>query len=265
MARSNSSFQIMRSPDFDILFASLAVGEKSKRAFAAINEKKFTVKDSDITYRVINHWTEKGLLNDARADGSLGWRKFSLKDLLWLRILRELREFGLPLDKLKKTHRTLVQKNPEPVLEVAIGMCLKRYPVFLVVMNDGQADIANQPSIEFTDELHGYRPFIRINLNTIFREIMGDRTGKYAPLGHASFQLDGTEMDMLESIHDQNSDSVNVIKKDGNIARIETRKKVEGAARIVDLLNETGFGEVTVKVENGKPVHTEILKKRKLK
>src|SRR5207244_8824468 len=73
-----------------------------------VNEKQFTVKDGDVTYRVINHWTAQGLLDDGREDNSSDWRKFSLKDLLWLRVLRELRRFGLSLEMLRTAYNSLI-------------------------------------------------------------------------------------------------------------------------------------------------------------
>lgn len=45
-------------------------------------EKKHSIAQTSTTYRVINHWSEIGLINGDTQQGS-GWRKFSLIDLIW--------------------------------------------------------------------------------------------------------------------------------------------------------------------------------------
>lgn len=227
-----------------------------------VNEKQFTVKDGDITYRVINHWTAQGLLDDGREDSS-NWRKLSLKDLLWLRILRELRRFGLPLETLRIAFNSLnyVDDRPSYNLEAAIGMCLKREPVFAIVFNDGHTELAAPDCLQFTDAIVGYQPYIRINLNLLWCEILGKNN--YRPKPPSLSELTNAEMDAINAMRDESHDTVQVSLKQGDIMRIDTSKKVDGAQRIVDLLQETEFGEITMKVENGKAVHTQVVKKEK--
>jgi len=230
-----------------------------------VNEKQFTVKDGDVTYRVINHWTAQGLLDDGREDNCSDWRKFSLKDLLWLRVLRELRRFGLPLEMLRAAYNSLnyIDDKPSHNLEAAIGMCLKREPVFVVVFNDGHAELAAPDCLQFTDAVAGYQTYIRINLNLLWCEILGKSSYKAKPPSFSG--LSSAEMDSIIAMRDETHDAVHISLKEGDITRIDTSKKVDGAQRIVDLLQETEFGEITVQVENGKAVHTRLVKKKRPK
>lgn len=230
-----------------------------------VNDKRFTVKDGDVSYRVINHWTAQGLLDDDREDDSKDWRKLSLKDLLWLRVLRELRRFGLPLETLRTAYQSLnyVGNKPSYNLEAAIGMCLIREPVFVVVFNDGHAELAAPDCLQFTDAIAGYQTYIRINLNLLWCEILGKSCYKPKPPSFSG--LSSAEMDPISAMRDEDHDAVHISLKEGDITRIDTSKKVEGAQRIVDLLQETEFGEITVQVENGKAVHTHMVKKKRPK
>lgn len=74
-----------------------------------IRDKQFSVKDINIPYQWVNNWDKEGLLfEDEREDGK--WRKFNFVDYLWIKIIVELREFGLSYDVIKKVKEVLSQK-----------------------------------------------------------------------------------------------------------------------------------------------------------
>jgi len=64
------------------------------------NEKKYTIEDTGNTYKVINDWTRLGVIEDSR-DKEGKWRKFSLLDLVWIKVVSHLRSFNFPLAKIK--------------------------------------------------------------------------------------------------------------------------------------------------------------------
>ncbi len=66
--------------------------------FDVLMEKKYTMKDiqelnKEITYRTINHWSEKGYLLADTQEGD--WRKFSFAEYIWILFLNELRELNV--------------------------------------------------------------------------------------------------------------------------------------------------------------------------
>lgn len=247
----------------------LVGGEQFKKFCVRVNEKKHSMRDADTTYRIINHWTELGLFDDARPDDSMDWRKLSLKDIMWLRMARDLRKFGIPLDTLKLTYKSLWKrryggsKRIYPWMEVAIALCQLRRQVILAVREDGYAEITSPASLALSDMLTGVPSLIRINVNNIWREVIGDKDGKYIPVERVPFGLQPNEIDACAAMQDTDDGAVTMHLKDGKVTRIDTSKKVDGAERIGDILKETHFGEVTMKVENGKAVHTQMVKKEK--
>ncbi len=65
-----------------------------------INKKKFTVKDTPLSYRQVNTLDEDKLLTKDRENNS-GWRKFSLKELIYFSVVYDLKKFGLSHEVLK--------------------------------------------------------------------------------------------------------------------------------------------------------------------
>ena len=75
-------------------------------------EKTLSIKGSDVSYRVLNHWCNKGLIEDNRESNKedVRWRRFSIFDRLWMEIIKELRCYGVSLDIIKKV-REKMSKN----------------------------------------------------------------------------------------------------------------------------------------------------------
>jgi len=60
----------------------------------------FSKKDILLSYRMLNHYDEMGLLIGKR-DNIKQWRKFNGFDYIWINIIIILREIGVPLKKIK--------------------------------------------------------------------------------------------------------------------------------------------------------------------
>ena len=90
---------ILRGDNFDRLFAKYySYYDELHKAF---HTPKFTVGDTNVPYRVINHWDQHGLLPAGfKKEG--GWRLFSLVEMAWLQIILQMRKFGMSLDQIKK-------------------------------------------------------------------------------------------------------------------------------------------------------------------
>lgn len=74
--------------------------EKAVELYERLTEQRFFVKDLGLKYRVINHWDASGLIHSQRnAEG--GDRKFSFADYVWVKIVEELRSFGVSIPTVK--------------------------------------------------------------------------------------------------------------------------------------------------------------------
>jgi len=50
------------------------------------------------------------LITSNRPDDK-GWRRYSLIDVVWLNIIKELRRFGYPLDQILKVKKNISRKS----------------------------------------------------------------------------------------------------------------------------------------------------------
>ena len=65
------------------------------------NVQKHTIGEENISSRVLNHWYEMGIITDDR-ENKKRWKKFSVSELVWIRIVLKLRNFGLDSNVLNK-------------------------------------------------------------------------------------------------------------------------------------------------------------------
>lgn len=77
------------------------------KLFQSIKESRFTLKDVGVTYRWITYWHSKGLLIGNYIEGK--WRKFDLVEFVWLKMIVKLREFNIPIEKIKWIKENLMQ------------------------------------------------------------------------------------------------------------------------------------------------------------
>ena len=90
------------------IFAVLSDGTAMQH-LSKLNEKNFLLIDTGISPRVFNNWKKMGLLPQESTERK--WNKFSFTEFIWLKIVQELREFGLSIEKILKV-RKLLYKNP---------------------------------------------------------------------------------------------------------------------------------------------------------
>jgi len=79
----------------------------TNKLFQSIKERQFTLKDVGVTYRWITYWHSKGLLIGDYIEGK--WRRFDLVEFVWLKMIVKLREFNIPIEKIKWIKENLMQ------------------------------------------------------------------------------------------------------------------------------------------------------------
>lgn len=238
-----------------------------------LNEKRFTMKDTDSSYRVINHWFTQGLLGDDVRESDKGWRKFSVVDLVWLTIIRELREYGLSLEKIKKSYKTAFYdlntgKNETYELEFAILMAMMKRPIYGVVFPDGWFEIISDSGIQITNIV--YRgdienlSYISISINKCLKRIFPKKD--FGPEIDLPNLLSKSEENILEVIREGNFDEVSIIFKNGEIDRIDTKEtsNKESVEKIMNMIQKTKFGDFKIKIQDGQIVFTEANQKKKV-
>lgn len=72
--------------------------------------EEFTLKNLDVSARVLQHWSERGLLPDKKRKEDEN-HKFNFIELIWLKLVLELRLIGFPIERIKKVKKALLEKQ----------------------------------------------------------------------------------------------------------------------------------------------------------
>ncbi|HAU1475608.1 TPA: MerR family transcriptional regulator [Legionella pneumophila] len=224
-----------------------------------LTEKKFTIKDIDSTYRVINHWSKLGLFDDSRPD-SKGWRKFSLVDITWLRVLVELRSFGLSLEKLKIAYEEIKQ-NPI-MFEFGIASCMLKKGINLIVFKDGYIQISPRNAIEISQSISYFKEtaYLVVSLNRCLELVLPNRN--YSPKLN-TVELSNKELQVLRELRLGSYEQVAIIMKEGDIEYINTSTKHFEIGILADILNKVSRGDFHIKKVRDKILYIKEIKKIK--
>lgn len=260
---------IYRGDAFDADFAEYHFSEYEvmEKFHKNIREKKFKVSDTDVKYRVINHWEEKGLLPDKLRKDSEGWRRFSIVEFIWLKVIEQLRSFGVPIDTIKETKERIMWMDKEgeiyPLFEYYVAKArASTADPYVVITQDGLSDLGTLGEIETIKLLYGNQSYILISLKNIMEKLCLKVTKP-----KMLFSLNKNESEILEIIRSEDVDSFKVEMKDGKINNIVTDKVFPGIdlARLTKEMEKSGsYFDITAKYEKGKAQSVKVSLKRKM-
>ena len=72
-----------------------------------LRKRRYSVKDLPIESRVLNHWKEENILLENQIEKNK-WGKFNLIDLIWINIIKELRDFGISIPLIKSIKNDII-------------------------------------------------------------------------------------------------------------------------------------------------------------
>lgn len=232
-----------------------------------LREKKFTVSNTEITYRMVNHWEENGLLPDGVAGGD-GWRKFTLVELVWTKAIIRMRQFGLSLEKIKQVKESLMKFDKKDgtylLFEYYVARALSSSDdPYILIFSNGDSNLACATQIELTKVFRGHFDVLLISLKSILEKLnlsVGDT--KFLDL------LSDEEGEMLSEIRSGDNKEVRARVNGGKITELET-KKVYSAAPSLEKINKEikdgkSFAEVVTRYENGVKQSAEVRTRKRL-
>lgn len=174
----NKTTLIRRSDDnfIDNLVKDFSKNPKSFESLKeSLNSPSYNAGQTGATYREINTWSKKGVINPAQEDN--GWRKFSFIDNIWVQVVLKLRKFGYPLKNLKKIKDRILEDGSPDYNKFLyyIMITITRRPVEeinFIVTSDGEYEIATYK--EFTESKERFNQeevydYISINMNPIIQ------------------------------------------------------------------------------------------------
>lgn len=209
-----------------------------------LKKKSYKIQHTSETYRTINHWSEIGLIDDERQEDSRGWRAFSAIDLIWIRVIQELRVFGLALEKIASVKQALFSTDNEEIISSLFFNASGR-KCLLLAFRDGESKLVYNEELAQIEGSFLCLDVIRL-AKEVLEKVPEDLMEFFEGLSHLTHE----EQELIAMLRTGQYEEVNVILKDGNIKRFEMKQSVKG--RMIDLLKEHDFQDITVKSESGK-------------
>lgn len=234
-----------------------------------LHEERFTAKDTDIPYRQINYLDERNLLAGERSDNAQ-WRRFSLKDLVYLKIVREIRQYGTSDEILSELHDAFYDKKSARMCDIAIFAAMSTDKIIITITSDG--------SVGFYDLTmkHLYQGGLRSRLEINLNQIVSDLWEKFenerlyyiddaAYIAEVTKRLDITkdEAKLLNLIRRTEYRTLELVREDdGRIGTVRSEHVVKMSDR--DLLKNLPFGEIVHVRNDGKTVLTLVRRTHKI-
>lgn len=241
---------------------TIAMG-KTKNIY---NERKYTVGDTDLPYRVINHWAKNHVLPEG-VKSTGGWRKFTFLEVVWLKIVIRFRNFGFSLKTISLVRKQVMVFNKQigryPIFEhYVIKSAFSGEDSYIVALSNGNVDIGDSPEIELS-KWRKPEDMLLISIKSILNEM-----GFTANKSKLNMPITPDEFIALDAIS-SNSKEVTIKKSKGKIVEVETTKSYDKNPSLSqinkDFRDSDAFGEMTVKYEKGKLQSAQIKKRDRLR
>src|SRR3989344_1176718 len=262
---------ILRTTPTDFDYAHYHSAEELAPLRMAVREKKYTTGHTAVTYRVLGHWAQNGLIPDEISNGG-GWHKFSIVERAWVEVIKKLREFGLSLEKIAQVRESIMWWNDNlqsyPDFEYFLMKALSSdVDTYILALSNGKADVGTMGDIETSKVIRGNKDILLISLKAIL-EGFGLTVKKPKPL----VDLTDGEIELLFKIRVEGSNEIKIKIENGKIKEIEsasikTHTKTDPLSfqGIRDSFKEDSeFGNILIQMEDGYPRTSKITHKKKL-
>lgn len=237
-----------------------------------LREKAYTMKytglDKDYlaTSRLISTWIEDGLIDEDVRDNKGSWKRFSAKDLLWIKIINKLRWFGLPISSIENVRQFLFTNkhfvDGEYLFDYVVMLVMTKASISLIVLPDGEAHLLNQPQLSFSKKYNSLHDFIHISLNQIVREVF--HKPELEEKAETAIALSDEEAKLYLLLREGMYSSIEIVMQNGKIERFEAVEDVDTNAKISDLLSSGKYQSINIQQQGGKVVSIKRTVKRKV-
>ena len=267
------NYELLRKRDFysPFTFSDWQLNKNYMVMREKLRERKYTVKDTGISYRVINNWELSKLMPEGVNIGDRqkesNWRTFSLVEMAWLKVIAHLRNFGLSLKQIYTVKQHVISWNKKygyyPAFEYSLAQALfSPKETYLRVLADGTADLLSFEEIEMEKIINGSKDMLLVSMKSILSDI-----GMDFPTIKSRLELSHEEYELVEEIRNRENNEVRAGVKDGEIREIETTRTttdVLSDKNIRDFFKKNGtYGRATTQYEKGEQRSVQVVKRRR--
>lgn len=237
--------------------------EKVDRLKEQLLEPNYTLKDlKGITYRTINYWDEAGFLLRKRRKTEKGWRRFSVIEFIWIKLLDEIRTLNITIDSFipilfkafgytSKDTGKGIEAAQIQFLNTITPIIIEKKSIILRIFVD-KAEIEDQGNIK--DVKSNFENYVSISLNKLLIDfVINHSTNK---LSHIPI-LNEHETELINLINNNNWEEI-VILVNGqkNIYQFNEKSKKDDLKEITESIFKP-YSKITYKTKGGKTVTLE--------
>ena len=242
--------------------------EKIEPFWEAMRIRKYTVGDTNVSYRLINHWQSIGILPEG-VIGDDGWRKFTYIENVWLQIANRLRKFGIGLDKIALVKKGIMDWNKKeecyPIFEYYIFRAWATSDdLYIVILSNGQAVIADTQQIEMSKIGGMSKDMLLISVKSILIE-MGRKVIKPRTL----LALSKEQIELLNQMQFEEGTEFKIkVDENGDIREIESEHTEIGDVKDnaeKKIRQDKIYGSIVKQYEDGVCKSVKIIKRKKFK
>ena len=231
-----------------------------------INKPKFYPQQiikliPEITSRKLNDWDEKGLLAKHRQNKS-GWRLFSIADVVRLRIIQDLKTYGMANEQVKKAINDVFELNDSKRLflfETYLQICATANKVVILVEYDGSSSLQIEDSAYVN---------LRMNKNCSKPIIILPFYDYCLPfMPHKEYNMTVNTCDVVNKQNRGNLSAIADCLIDDECKEISLKKNINGLLikpkkynhsiskedfiKYIENLDEKSFKEIRISLQNG--------------
>lgn len=219
---------------------------------SSLNQPKFRISSDDYSYRLINHWESNGLIEPARSEGK-GWRKYSPLDVIWLSIIKNLRSFGFPIDKIHKVRESFKHvwaktSVPYPALEYYAAETIYRgHPTYLIIGQDGASSFCFKHEYDISLMLSTFETHIQMSLKHVIKNNFPNLNLKPNPVSDLS--VSKKELELFYLLRTGQFDQIKIQLQNGEIHLIESTETYDKLQKYSELIRKSPYQHIEIIVE----------------
>lgn len=241
-------------------------------SIALIKKPIFTVSDSPLSYRQINYLGNTEVLPEKR-ESTKEWRKFSLKEVIFLSLVKELRQYGFRESYLLELRKVFFEASKGVPADLAILAVLSGFGVYITISGEGEIYFYDMPNFTYLRD-RKQASYLFINLNKIIMPIwekLGKKRVEYKDEDvlfseiMEDLVLSEQEKELLKLIRNREYSEITVKRQNDStfVVKADRKQKLK-EKELIEMIRTKQFADIEVKKRDGKIAHIQVTETHKI-
>ena len=234
-----------------------------------IEHPMFRIADTSLSYRKISNLSDNDLLPGHSQQADRSWRKFSIKDYVYLLLIADLRSFGMSTKQIQRL-KDIFYGSEGGHTTKALCAVFGRIEISLLCFANGDIFLCDSDGAALLESKErAHEPFVKINVNKHVDHVLtladiphNTDILETAAQRHLRSDLHAVslkEIKTLGIIRNQDYKKITIFMKDNEPDAITTTELLDhtilSKRDLLQLLDGFKFGKVEIVKNDGRTVH----------